>query len=133
VASPQARPAFMLVTALMMALSVITLQRCFDESDRKKAMQLVMTAPAPGGTVKDALIAAAADGGIPTCDQPEIVSSCAGTLSVECSIGPGESYRYSVDLVRRLVTPLNAKARALAESARDGGPEALDGGPGSDR
>jgi hypothetical protein len=109
----------MLVTAVMMAFSVITLQRCFDESDRKKAMQLVLSSPAPGGTVKDALIAAAGDGGIPACSQPEIVSSCAGTLSVECSAGSGEGYRYSVDLVRHSVSPLNANARALAAHVGD--------------
>jgi len=119
----------MVVTAVMMALSVITLQRCFDESDRKKALQLLLSSPAAGGTVHDALIAAAADGGAPTCNQPEIVSSCAGTLSVECAAGPGESYRYAVDLVRRSVTPLNARARTLAVR-RDAGTGA--GGAGQE-
>jgi hypothetical protein len=123
---PRARPAVMIVTAIMMALSVITLQRCFDDSDRRKALQLVWATPISGGTLQQALVALA-DGGEASCNPPEIVSSCAGTLIVECFAGAGNSYRFSADLVRRAVTPANENARRLLSQAADGGDSATDG------
>lgn len=119
----RARPAVMLMTALMMALSIITLQRCFDESDRKKAYEMVRNWPVAGGTIQQALLSLA-DGGATYCKPPELVSSCAGTLVVDCFAGDDESYRFSVDLVRRSVGPLNDRAQKVMAAAADGGPPA---------
>jgi hypothetical protein len=110
----------MFVTAVMMALSVVTLQRCFDEGDQKKAYQMVTSFPVPGGTVQQALLANS-NGGATYCSPPEIVSSCAGTLNVECFAGSTGPYRFSVDLIRKSVTPVNEAARHLALVSPDGG------------
>lgn len=111
--------------AAVIALSLIILQRCFDESDRRKAVRQTLTAPVGGRTVGEVL-AAIADGGPVGCNA-HIVSGCAGRIAVECFGGPGEPYRYDVDLVRQVTRPIDDRTRTLGAVGADAGAAAEPG------
>ncbi len=106
-----------IVGALMIAFLVFTLvllQRRYDESDLRKSVELLMAKP-PGAhwSVADELNQRSGSAP-PTC-QPRLVSSFAGTLEVRCNTGGESTYRFSVDLVRKAIQPLDEPTRALMQ------------------
>jgi hypothetical protein len=121
----------LVVGALMVAilvLSLVLLQQQFDQGDYRRALQMLAQAPGPGWNVGQELVERSG-GSTPDC-QPRLLSSFAGTLEVSCHAGPGDPYRFEVDLVRRAVQPKNSAAKDLLEAVdrRRQGSSAPDGG-----
>jgi hypothetical protein len=113
----------MVVGALMisiLALMLVLLQQQFNESDRRKAVA-VLGSKAPGKqwSVGEELVNRAGSAA-PDC-QSKILSSFRGTLEVVCTAGPGQPYRFAVDLVRNTVQPLDARTQELLDSVKKKG------------
>lgn len=124
------------VMVAILILSLTLLQQCFDQSDYRNALQLLAQAPGPGWTIGKELVQRAGSGA-PDC-QSKLLSSFKGTVEVTCRAGPGDPYRFEVDLVRKAIRPTNPLAQALMEAveqrrkAEAAGSAEADGGSAPD-
>jgi hypothetical protein len=110
----------LVIAGLMVAwlvLMLVLLQSRYDQGDHKSALKLIASR-APGATwsVWDEMLARAGDESI-AC-TPRIVSSFQGTIDVSCQTGKAGTYQFSVDLVRKLVLPVDEKTKELVATAQ---------------
>lgn len=105
----------------ILAFMLLLLQQQFNRADERRAVALVGAAPAgPSRSIGQELAARA--GEHPLDCKAKILSSFRGTLEVACRAGDSaaEPYRFSVDLVRKTVSPLGSRARGLMASPAGG-------------
>jgi hypothetical protein len=110
----------------ILAFALIFLQQQFDQGDQNRAVELLMARP-PGAPWSIAQELDARAGKEPPQCAPKIVSSFAGTMEVICSAG-GTSYRFSIDLVRKVVQPVDPPTKELMEAVAAKNAAAVDAG-----
>src|SRR3954468_1098662 len=99
----------------ILVLALVALQQQFDQGDYQRAMEMLGARPPGAAWSIGQELVARARGGTPDC-KPQLVSSFAGTLEITCLTGEKEPYRFSVDLVRHLLLPADARTRELVET-----------------
>lgn len=110
-------PRKLLIGALMVAwlVAMLTLlQDRYDDSDRRKAGELLALKQAGGWSVQDELAARAAPA-LPSCESI-ITSSFAGTLEIQCIAVDGPPYRFGADLVRRQLRAMDPHTQTLLDA-----------------
>ena len=101
----------------ILALSLIMLQQRFDKGDYDRAI-LMLADKRPGDrwSVNQELNERA--GSSPYACAPLLISSFRGTLEVTCPLGKAGTYRFAVDLVRKVVEPLDDATRELMQTVQ---------------
>jgi hypothetical protein len=101
--------------ALGLGASLAWLQGRFDQSDLRKALELLeKSRPAgPGSASIDEAIAR--ELGRPAECSSQITNGCRGIVQVRCGGPPGQEYLFDADLARRppVLHPANPRAQAL--------------------
>jgi hypothetical protein len=117
---PRERLPIAVAMVVVLAATLIWLQRRFDQSDVKKGVAIALDYRPAGGETRvfDALVALGR--GDPSCDG-KVVSGLLGDVDVRCSLpgDPGTEYEFRVLLDgKRPPRPTNPPAEQLVESIR---------------
>jgi hypothetical protein len=117
---PRERLPIAVAMVVVLAATLIWLQRRFDQSDVKKGVAIALDYRPAGGKTRvfDALVALGR--GDPSCDG-KVVSGLLGDVDVRCSLpgDPGTEYEFRVLLDgKRPPRPTNPPAEQLVESIR---------------
>lgn len=100
-------------------VSLVYLQGTFDQSDRRKSIELVRTYQTDPGTPTLGSWLVENTGG-PVAFDAEITSGCEGVVEVTGRTRSGESFVFVVDLVGSQVAPANPAAQRALSAFRAG-------------
>jgi hypothetical protein len=117
-----------IVLAALLAVALVVnlswLQGRFDQSDLRKATDLLEKSRPAGPDSPSIDQAIARELGHPADCTSQITNGCRGIVQVRCGGPPGQEYLFDADLARRppVLHPANPRAQALM--VRLAGPEA---------
>jgi hypothetical protein len=100
---------FLMVGVLVFAL--IWLQQRYDQSDHRRAIELLGPRADAGWWIGKEL--EARNRGAPPDCEATITSSLWGQVQVSCPISGEDAYRFQVDLIRKSVAPVDARTAEL--------------------
>jgi hypothetical protein len=115
----------------ILAFSLITLQQQFDQGDYRRAMEMI-AAPQESWSIGRELMARCTGAAGPQ-GSPKLLSSFQGLVEVTCRTDEPEPYRFRVDLVRKVVSPVDDRSRELVEAVSRKRQQADASSPGPDR